>query len=71
MCRVLHAGWLRIVLTRRRPFSCPAQPVGCTTRSGVKVEQATLRGVESYGMLCSAHECGWVAEPGGACCFTD
>lgn len=30
----------------------------------MKIEQAVLRGVESFGMLCSAHECGWVAEPG-------
>jgi tRNA-binding EMAP/Myf-like protein len=42
-----------------------SQPVGCTTRSGMKIEQAVLRGVESFGMLCSAHECGWVSEPGG------
>lgn len=40
------------------------QPVDCTTRSGIQVEQASLRGVESFGMLCSAHECGWVSEPG-------
>lgn len=40
------------------------QPVGCTTRNGVTIEQAALRGVDSFGMLCSAHECGWVSEPG-------
>ena len=46
----------------------PAQPVGCTTRNGMKIEQAVLRGVESFGMLCSAHECGWVSEPGALFC---
>ena len=46
-------------------YSLPLQPVGCTTRSGVTVEAAVLRGVESAGMLCSAHECGWASEPDG------
>lgn len=32
----------------------------------MKIEQAVLRGVESFGMLCSAHECGWVSQPGGS-----
>ncbi|KAK9830542.1 hypothetical protein WJX72_012372 [[Myrmecia] bisecta] len=40
--------------------------VGCTTPgSGQKVTQASLRGVDSFGMLCSAFETGWADEPDG------
>ncbi|GAB4816828.1 hypothetical protein N2152v2_003874 [Parachlorella kessleri] len=41
-------------------------PVGATTPgSGIKIERASLRGVDSFGMLCSAHDAGWVSEPDG------
>jgi hypothetical protein len=40
--------------------------VGCTTPgSGIKIERASLRGVDSFGMLCSAYDIGWVPEPDG------
>ena len=29
------------------------------------MEQATLRGVESFGMLCSAFDIGWASKPDG------
>lgn len=43
-----------------------AQPVGATTPgSGLKMERKSLKGVDSFGMLCSAYDCGWVGEPDG------
>jgi len=38
-------------------------PVGCTT-PGTKldIEKVTLRGVESFGMLCAAKDAGWVED---------
>lgn len=36
-----------------------------TPGSGVAVTNATLRGVESFGMLCSAFDLGWLDEPDG------
>ena len=36
------------------------QPVGMTTPgSGLKIEKRNLKGVDSFGMLCSAHDIGW------------
>lgn len=67
LCPAPHAAacaCLRYKATHPAPLC--VQPVGCTTASGTKIEQAALRGVDSYGMLCSAYECGWVSEP-GAC----
>lgn len=37
---------------------------GATLSSGMKIEKANLRGVDSYGMLCSAKELGLVDEGG-------
>lgn len=37
---------------------------GSTLVSGMKIEKATLRGVDSYGMLCSAKELGMTDEGG-------
>ena len=40
------------------------QGVGCTTPgSGILIKQASLRGVESFGMLCSAYDVGWLDKP--------
>ena len=36
-----------------------------TSGSGQKVGIATVRGVKSFGMLCSAHDLGWSAEANG------
>lgn len=42
------------------------QGVGCTLPgSGQKIERVELRGVESWGMLCSAYDVGWSSEPDG------
>ena len=30
---------------------------------GLKVEKRNLKGVDSWGMLCSAYDCGWVPAP--------
>lgn len=39
-------------------------PVGCTTPgSNIDVEKASLRGVDSNGMLCSAYDIGWTDQP--------
>lgn len=36
------------------------QPAGCATPgSGIFVEQAQVRGVNSAGMICSAYDLGW------------
>ena len=41
-------------------------PVGCVTPgSGIKIDQAPLRGVDSHGMLCSAYDIGWTQETDG------
>jgi translation initiation factor 5B len=41
-------------------------PVGCVTPgSGIKIEKALLRGVDSHGMLCSAYDIGWTEEADG------
>ena len=36
-----------------------------TPGSGLKVEKRTLKGVDSFGMLCSAHDIGWSKEADG------
>jgi hypothetical protein len=36
-----------------------------TSGSGISVGIATVRGVSSSGMLCSAHDLGWAAAPNG------
>ena len=42
------------------------QPAGCTTPgSGVAVGAADVRGVRSGGMLCCAHDIGWLPEADG------
>lgn len=42
------------------------QAPGCILPgSGQKIETATLRGVESSGMLCSAFDVGWSSSPDG------
>ena len=42
------------------------QGVGCTTPgSRLLIEEREVRGVPSSGMLCSAYDLGWVAEPDG------
>ncbi|GIL53237.1 hypothetical protein Vafri_8897 [Volvox africanus] len=39
-------------------------PVGATTPgSGLKMERKQLKGVESFGMLCSAYDIGWISVP--------
>lgn len=38
-------------------------PIGCTTPgTGLDIEKVTLRGVESFGMLCAAKDAGWVED---------
>lgn len=45
---------------------CAAQAVGaCTPGSNTKVEAADIRGVRSFGMLCSAYDLGWTDSPDG------
>lgn len=39
-------------------------PVGSKTPKGVQIEKADLRGVESFGMLCSAKDLNISEEPG-------
>lgn len=42
------------------------QPVGMTTPgSGIKIEKRNLKGVDSFGMLCSAHDIGWSKQADG------
>ena len=36
-----------------------------TPGSGTEVGVATVRGVKSFGMLCSAHDLGWAAQANG------
>jgi len=45
-------------------LSCnTAQPAGCTTPgSAIRVEASQLHGVDSSGMICSAHDLGWSEE---------
>ena len=43
----------------------PLATVGTTLPGGVKIEKARLRGVESFGMLCSARELGLDADASG------
>jgi phenylalanyl-tRNA synthetase beta chain len=43
----------------------PLATVGTTLPGGTKIERAKLRGVESFGMLCSAKELGLAAEASG------
>jgi hypothetical protein len=45
------------------PCCLALQPIGVSTHSGLRIEQRTLKGVDSFGMLCSAHDCGWTDEP--------
>lgn len=64
-----------------RPKLVKVQGVGTTTPgSGIAIGKASVRGVDSFGMLCSAHDIGWSdkadgklvimphhAQPGDAC----
>src|SRR5512145_1309627 len=43
----------------------PLATVGATLPGGMKIEKAKLRGVESFGMLCSAKELGLAADASG------
>src|SRR5689334_19303118 len=43
----------------------PLATVGAVLPGGTKIEKAKLRGVESFGMLCSARELGLSAEASG------
>jgi phenylalanyl-tRNA synthetase beta chain len=43
----------------------PLAKVGATLPGGLKIEKAKLRGVESFGMLCSAKELGLAADASG------
>jgi phenylalanyl-tRNA synthetase beta chain len=43
----------------------PLATVGTTLPGGMKIEKAKLRGVESFGMLCSAKELGLAADASG------
>jgi len=43
----------------------PLAPVGVTLPGGLRIEKAKLRGVESFGMLCSAKELGIDADASG------
>jgi phenylalanyl-tRNA synthetase beta chain len=43
----------------------PLATVGTTLPGGTKIERAKLRGVESFGMLCSARELGLAADASG------
>ncbi len=49
----------------------PEQPLfmqgdGVTTPgSGIQVSKATVRGVKSFGMICSAYDLGWMEEANG------
>jgi len=43
----------------------PLATVGATLPGGMKIEKATLRGVESFGMLCSARELGLAEDASG------
>src|SRR5512142_1597358 len=43
----------------------PLATVGTTLPGGTKIEKAKLRGVESFGMLCSARELGLAEEASG------
>jgi phenylalanyl-tRNA synthetase beta chain len=43
----------------------PLATVGTTLPGGTKIERAKLRGVESFGMLCSAKELGLAADASG------
>ncbi len=51
--------------TKSSPPTLP-QPVGATTPgSGLRMERKALKGVDSFGMLCSAYDIGWAAEADG------
>ncbi len=41
------------------------QPVGLTTATGLEVSQRSIKGVDSYGMLCSAADIGWTEQADG------
>jgi len=43
----------------------PLAPVGTTLPDGTTIQQASLRGVESHGMLCSARELGLAEDASG------
>src|SRR5512141_457288 len=43
----------------------PLAPVGAVLPGGMKIEKARLRGVESFGMLCSARELALSDDAGG------
>ncbi len=43
----------------------PLAPVGCRLPGGVEIKSAVLRGVESFGMLCSAKELGIDSDASG------
>jgi translation initiation factor 5B len=46
-------------------FVVVALPGTTTPGSGVNIEKAAVRGVESEGMLCSAYDLGWESSPDG------
>ncbi|GFH28488.1 uncharacterized protein HaLaN_26989, partial [Haematococcus lacustris] len=55
-------GRLKVVTTAlnvKRGMKVVFAPVGVTTASGLTISQRTLKGVDSFGMLCSAYDIGW------------
>jgi len=49
----------------RAGIKVPLATVGASLPGGIEIKQATLRGVESFGMLCSARELGLAEESTG------
>jgi phenylalanyl-tRNA synthetase beta chain len=70
VCRVKAGGGelLQIVCgapNARAGLKAPLAPLGTTMPGGLEIKRATLRGVESSGMLCSARELGVAEDSSG------